>query len=156
MSLSQAGLQAVLSQSTEQCFLECLTISHPDMASDLLLVNDRQDLVRTAGTFSKAAFSIDGVRQDEEQLPALKITADNVDQRIITQVRSLAGSREKINVKYEVVLADTPNVVEYGPINFKVENISNNLMQIQLVCSFNRGFLNSAHPYLQFAPSNAG
>ena len=155
MALSQTALQAVLAQSTERVFLECLTISHADLAETLRLANDRVDLTRTAGTFIAFPFQVTGMRQSPDQLPQMRITVDNVDQRVITALRTLAGTRKDITMTYEVVLADTPDVLEYGPIDFRVDSVNVSPDSIALDLSFHSGFLNAAFPAGQFAPSNA-
>ena len=155
MPLSQAALQAVLAQSTGQVFLECLTISHADLATPLRLVNDRADLTRTAGTFTAFPFQVTAPAQSDDKPPQMRLTIDNVDQRIILALRSLAGTRTDISVSYDVVLADSPNTVEYGPVDFRVDNVNVSPASISLDLSFHTGFLNAAFPGLQFAPSNA-
>lgn len=155
MSLSQAALQAVLAQSTAEVFLECLTISHTDITT-LRLVNDRADLTRSAGTFVAFPFQVTGMRQSKDQLPQMRITVDNVDQRIIEALRGLAGTRDDITVSYEVVLADTPDTIEYGPVDFRVDGVNTSPASISLDLSFHTGFLNAAFPAGQFAPSNSG
>lgn len=154
--LSQTALQAVLSSSTEAVFLDCITIDHPDLGTPLRLVNDKKDLERTAGTFSKFNFEVRGVTQRKNQLPSMKIRLGNIDQRVIETIRPLAGTRDDITFTYEMVLHETPNTVEYGPIDFRVEQVSVTLQTIDFELSFHEGLLNAAFPFLQFAPSNAG
>lgn len=155
MALSQTALQAVLAQSTEQVFLECLTITHADLTTPLRFVNDLQDLARTAGTYTAFPFQVTGMRQSSDQLPQMRITIDNVDQRVVLALRSLSGSRTDISVAYDVVLAGAPNVVEYGPVDFRVDNVGISPAAVSLDLSFHSGFLNAAFPAGQFAPSNA-
>ena len=156
MSLSQAGLQAALAQSTDQCFLECLVFSHPAMTETMRLVNNTQNITRNSGEYFRANFEVIGMNQDEGQLPQMRIKVANIDQRLITEVRKLSGTRVDIECVYDVVLADTPDVIEYGPIQFRVDSVGNALQALDLNLSFRSGFLNAAFPHLQFAPSNRG
>lgn len=153
---SQAAIQAMLSKRTSVVFLECITVTHPDLSEPLLFVNDNQDLVRTAGTFKKHNFEVQGINQQEDQLPTMRIRICNVDQRVITAVRPLAGTRDDITFTYEVVLDSTPNVIEYGPIDFRVEDVAVTLTTLEFNLAFHSGLLDAAFPNLQFAPSNAG
>ena len=50
MTLSQAGLQAALSQDTDECFIECIKIEHSSITT-IKLVNDRQNLARGDGGY---------------------------------------------------------------------------------------------------------
>lgn len=155
MSLSQTALQAVLAQSIDKVFLELLEITHDDLAEPIRLVNDTQDLVRSAGTFAAFPFQVVGMRQSKDQLPQMRVTIDNVDQRVLLALRGVAGTREDIRMAYEVVLADSPDTVEYGPIDFRVDGASVSPTAIALDLSFHTGFLSRAFPAGQFAPSNA-
>lgn len=156
MPLSAAAQKALQSAQTDEVFLECLTITHPTMAEPLRLVNDRQDLARTAGTFQRFPFQITAPVNDEQRMPELRISIDNVDQRIVTAIRSLAGDPDEVTITYEVVLHSSPNTVEYGPIDFRLDGVQNAPQTLQLVCSFHRGFLNAGFPGRLIAPSNAG
>lgn len=144
----------MLAQSTSEVFLECLTITHTDITA-LRLVNDRVDLTRTTGVFTAFPFAVQGMRQSPDQLPQIRITVDNVDQRIITALRAIAGTRDDITVSYEVVLASSANTIEYGPVDFRVAGLNIAPASIALDLSFHSGFLNAAFPGGQFSPANA-
>lgn len=153
MSLSASGLQAALAGWTDQIFLECLTFEHASLDAPIRLVNDRVDLVRTAGTFIAFPFAFqDFIKGDEQQVVA-NITADNVDQRIITELR---GISTKPKVTYEAVLLDSPNTVEKGPMEFEVLGFQASLQTISLRISFALSFLSEAFPRDYFGPSNRG
>jgi hypothetical protein len=154
MPLSQSALQAVLSSATEKVFLECLTISHPDI-STIRLVNDTQDLSRTSGTFTRFPFSVSAATQVQDRPPSINITGDAVDQRIVQGLRELAGKRERAQITYEVVLADTPDTIEFGPVKFEFDSMTaDSATQVTVKASFLKGALNDAFPSGQFAPSN--
>jgi len=155
MALSQGALQAVLASATEKVFLECLTFTHSEI-SPVRIVNDSIDLARSEGNFMHFPFKVSASTQTNDRPPAINITADAVDQRIITSIRPLAGQREKVGIKYEVVLADTPDIVEFGPVNFILDSMStDSATQVTVRASFLKGALNDSFPHKQFAPSNA-
>lgn len=152
MSLSQEGLQSALAGSTDEVWLECITIEHPSIAT-MRLVNDRVDLVRSAGTFVAFPFSVRlHVRSDEMNAMA-EVVADNVDQRVILALRGLAHGA---TLKYEVVLASSPNVVEQGPFEFEIKGFSANVSTVSLSVSFAMDFLNESFPKDYYAPWNSG
>lgn len=155
MALSQGALQAVLSSATEKVFLECLTFQHSEI-STIRLVNDSVDLTRTAGTFLHFPFQITAATQSADRPPGINITADAVDQRLIQALRPLAGSRENAKITYEIVLSDTPDTVEFGPVTFELDSVNtDSVTKISVRASFLKGALNDAFPHKQFAPSNA-
>lgn len=154
MALSQGALQAVLASATAKTFLECLTIEHSEMDT-IQIVNDSVNLERESGTFVAFPFSVSAATQSQDRPPAIDITGDAVDQRIVVALRQLAGSRERATIRYEIVLADTPDLVEFGPVNFEFDGLSGNAVtQITIRASFLRGALNDAFPAKQFTPSN--
>jgi len=156
MALSQGALQAVLASATEKVFLECLTITHSEIDT-IRLVNDSVDLERSLDTFKRFPFQVSAATQSQDRPPAINITADAVDQRLVLALRSLAGKREVANIRYEVVLSETPDIVEFGPVDFGFDSVSgDSATKINVRASFLKGALNDAFPSRQFAPSNAG
>lgn len=152
MTLSATALQSALAGWTEEIWLECLTFDHPDLPDRIRLVNDKQNLVRSSGTFVAFPFVFqDFVRGDEQSVQAV-ITADNVDQRIVETLRGLSGVP---TVTYEAVLHSAPNTVIKGPMEFEVMGFQAALGTISLRISFALGFLNEAFPALYHAPWNA-
>lgn len=154
MPLSQTALQGVLAEATSEVFLECLTISHSQF-STLRLVNNTQEIVRAAGTYSPFPFSVSASSGSGDRPPALDITIDMVDQRVMQAVRATAGLREVMQITYDVILAGSPNTIEFGPAVFNYDGVSTDgLTQLTLRASYLKGALNDAFPALQFAPSN--
>lgn len=153
--LSADGLKAALSGWTEEVFLECLTFEHEDLSAPIRLVNDRQDLTRGANTFTAFPFSVQLHRRTDDSLAQAVINADGVDQRLVSALRSILEPRP--TVKYEVVLASSPTVVEQGPMDFEITGFSlPGPAMIQIQVSFALDFLNQAFPKDYFAPWNSG
>jgi len=154
MALSQSALQAILSSATEKVFLECLTISHPDI-STIRLVNDTQNLTRTSGEFLRFPFEVSAATQIQDRPPAIDIRGDAVDQTIVQGLRELAGKRQRAEITYEIVLSDSPNTIEFGPVKFEFDSMSaDSATRVTVRASFLKGALNDAFPAGQFAPSN--
>lgn len=151
--VSNNALQAALSGWTSEVFLECITINHASMGSPLRLVNDRQDLVRSAGTFTAFPFEVRLHAQADDRITEGELVADNTDRRIVQALRSLTGSRP--TVMYEVVLASSPNTVEVGPITYEALAFRATLADVTLTIAFAFSILNDAYPKDYFAPWNA-
>lgn len=156
MALSQDALQGILASSTDIVYLECLTIAHSKFIDGTLrLVNDRVDLVRTAGTFIAFPFSVTPPAQDSKQSPFLEITADMVDQRIIQAIRMVIGQRERAQISYEIVTHQHPNTVEWGPVDFQFDSATTDGVSIlKIKASFSLGLLEDAFPTKVFSPGN--
>lgn len=150
--IDQTTLQALLSPQTDEIILQCLTIEHASLGSPIRLVDDRQDLVRTEGTFIAFPFEFqDFVRGDDRAVEAV-ITADNVDQRIIDALRGVVG---RPTVTYEVVRRSAPNVVQRGPMQFEFMGFQASLGVVSIRITFDYASLNEAFPSAVFSPSNA-
>jgi hypothetical protein len=152
-NVSPNALKAMLAQETGEVFLVCLTITHPTLAAPYLLVNDYNSLTRTAGTFEPFAFGVTLPAEQEDQLPQVMLTIDNIDNKILKAIRSIPGERPKITL--ELVLASSPNTVEAGPFNFSILNINYDDGQIQGAVGFEDDLLNTAFPADTYTPSNS-
>jgi hypothetical protein len=157
MAISQDALQGMLASATSVVYLECITINHSTFEAPIRLVNDRQECVRTSGTFLPFPFLVTPPAQTNDRAPALDITADMVDQRIMLGLRPLVGHRERATITYEVITAQHPNTVEWGPIEFSLDSVSTDgVATIKLRASFSLGLLGDAFPKLLFTPGNRG
>ena len=131
-----------------------MTITHPDIDT-IRLVNDTQILIRNAGTFARFPFEVSAATQVQDRPPAIDIRGDAVDQRIVQGLRELAGKRQRAEIVYEVILADTPDSIEFGPVKFEFDSMSaDSATRVTVRASFLKGALNDAFPAGQFAPSN--
>lgn len=153
MTLSVDGLQAALAEWTEVIFLECLTFEHTDLSAPIRLVNNTEDLVRTAGTFTAFPLVATLYEQSDEAIGSAKITASNVDQRLIEELRAI--SEPKPEVTYELVTAAEPNTIEHGPIKFKILGFVADAASLSFTLSFSLDFLNEGFPKGLFSPGNS-
>lgn len=129
MSLSLAAIRAMYQSRTDEVFLECLTITHPDLAQPLYYVNDTVDLVRAAGTFTAWPFKFtDGSDTDSER-PVPKLQISNVDRAITQQLRSLNGYP---TITVELVRHSAPDTIEWGPYGYIVRNYQFDKQTLQL------------------------
>lgn len=150
--VSQTALQAVLAEETNKVFLACLKISHPDMATDIRVVHDKQDLTRSDGTYIAFPFKVNLPSDSEDNIPKVNITIGNVDQTIIKELRKLT---DPPTIRLEVVLASSPNTVEVGPFDFELKNISYDAFQITGELGYAEDFLNEPFPKDTFNPNTA-
>lgn len=154
--LSQDAMQALLAEQTDKVFLDCLTIEHASFGGEpIRLVNDRQDLTRSAGIYRAFPFQVEPYQDGDESMPEVKITADVVDRRIIQALRALPVD-DPPTITLETVLAHQPNTVEYGPLPMTVESVAaNSASVIELTVGFRRQFLTEPFPAGRMTPSRA-
>jgi hypothetical protein len=143
----------MLAQETGEVFLICLTISHASLAAPFLLVNDQVPLSRAAGDFQPFAFSIAMPNEQEDTLPQVTMTIDNVDTAILQQIRTLGGERPSVSM--EVVLASSPDTVEAGPFDFSILAIDYDAGSVKGTLGFEEDLLNTVFPSGTYTPTNS-
>lgn len=155
-NVSQRALQAMLAQETGEVFLICLTISHPTLAAPYYLVNDYNSLVRSVNsanvTFQPFAFDVSLPNEQDDQLPQVTVTIDNIDNEILQAIRTIPGQRPKVVM--EVVLA-SQGTVEAGPFDFSILSINYSDASIQGTIGFEDDLLNTAFPADTYTPTNS-
>lgn len=116
-STTTAFRQAINAQTTGECFLLLLELSHASLATPIRVVNNTQDIVSNGRTFIGFPFQITLPDDDEEQQPRIRLAIDNVDRTIVTALRALQGP---VDVAVEVVRAADPNTIEIRFEGFKL------------------------------------
>lgn len=150
MSLSPTALAAVLAQETDKVFLPLLSISHPDLAEPILVVNDGQNCVSNGGTYLAFPFTIDFPPADPDQAPQVRLVVDNVDQSIIVGIRQLSSAP---TISLSVVLSDTPDTIEAGPFNMTLRQAVYDSLTIEGTLNF-EDILNEPYPGDAYTPAN--
>lgn len=132
----------------------CLTFDHPTLSDPILVVNNTEDVVRSAGTFVAFPFTFRDYIRGDNDFPTGEITADNVDRTIMTALRGLPSPMP--TVTYECVLSGDVNTVVQGPMEFVVLGFSASLHTISLRIALDYSFLSDAFPKDIFTPGNRG
>lgn len=140
--ISATAMEALMAQQTDKVFLTTISISHPDLASDLHFVNDMVSFSFDGNTYLPAAFEFRLPNDTEDNVPQGQIVLDNTDQQIIQAVRGLKAAPE---ITINIVLADPPTR-ELGPIHFKLKEFSYNAETIRGALGYAEEFLNQAFP----------
>lgn len=156
-SISPTALRAMLAQETAEVFLICLTITHESFGAPYYLVNDFNPLIRTISSVSTAfqpfAFDVNLPNEQDDQLPQVTISIDNIDNEILRAIRTIGGTRPAI--KLEVVTASLPDTVEAGPFDFNILSINYSDASIQGTIGFQDDLLNTAFPADTYTPTNS-
>lgn len=156
MTLTAAAMKGVLSSATKINYLQLITITHSQIGA-LRFVGDKKDLVRVSGQWKAFPLSVSGPNQDENSAPTIDVTIDIVDRQILLALRQTVGGREKVELTYEVVTAQEPDVTQWGPLTFEIGSVTNDGMaraRISVATLF--GALNDAFPHQQFGPGSSG
>ncbi len=148
-TLSTIAREAMFAQETDRVFLILLTITHPELAVTIRVVNNPENIVSRGDTFLAAGFTIALPDETDQGQPRVQLQVDNVDRAMVAALRSITVAP---SVVLEVILASSPDTVEAGPFNFSLrsadytaETILGELMYEDL--------LNEAFPAGSFDPS---
>ena len=112
--ISGPAIRAVLSRETDKVFVPLLRISHPDITT-ILLCGDTTQIVRTDGTYLPFPFELILPPDSSGELPRASLRIDNVTKEVVKAIYTLTG---RPTVTFLLVLADSPETVEYGPAKF--------------------------------------
>lgn len=149
-TLSLPALQAILAAETDEVFLTCITVAHDDLAAPLRFVDDRAEVVRTAGTFLPFPFTITLPTDAEDELPQVRLAVDNVERELVVAVRTLTSAP---TVLVEIVTATDPDTVELA-CDFTVLEVETDATEMVFTLGY-EDVLNQAFPALTFSPSTA-
>ncbi|MCL2181024.1 MAG: DUF1833 domain-containing protein [Treponema sp.] len=128
MRLSPAATEAVLAPETEKVFLHLLTIE-VDGGAVLRFADNNQHVISRGETFTAAAFGIVLPEQTDNAPRPCRLAIDNTDLSIYQEIKKAV--HKEITVTVCVIMADTPDVYERGPLKYKLRNVRANKETIE-------------------------
>lgn len=153
-NISATAMRELFAQETDEVVLMCLTFTHPSFVEPYRLVTNTEPIQRAIGEYMPFAFALNLPPEQDDQVPQLQITIDNVDNSILKGIRNLPPG-ERVNVAMEVILASAPDDPEIGPIDFKILTIDFDQSQITGTLGLDDDFLNTTFPADQYTPINS-
>lgn len=118
--LSPEAASAVLAQETEKVFLHLLTI---ETSSGVILrfVDNNQNIFSKGNEFFAAGFTLILPEQTNDAPRPCRLAIDNTDLAIFGAIKQAAG--DDISITVCVIMADTPDIYERGPLKYKLRNV---------------------------------
>jgi hypothetical protein len=118
--LSDEATAAVLSPETEKVFLHLLTI---ETSSGVILrfVDNNQNIFSKGNEFFAAGFTLILPEQTNDAPRPCRLAIDNTDLAIFQTIKQAVG--EEIKVTVCVIMSDTPDIYERGPLKYKLRNV---------------------------------
>lgn len=150
--VSPTALRAMLAQETDEVFLPCLTITHPDLTAPIRLVYNTEILHRAAGDYMPFPFHINLPTQSDEEVGTVNLTVDNTDLEVNQQIRALVGQP---TVTMEVVLASSPDTVEAGPFEMRLQSVTGDANTLQGTLGQENDIFAQLVPGQQYLPTNS-
>ena len=146
--LSLAALQAMLAQSTDVVLVSLLEVNHASLSSPIRLVNNTEDIVSGGNTYTAAAFQATLPPDADKRNPTAQIVVSNVDQAMITALRTVTSAP---TFTLSVVNAATPDTAEYGPLEMDLRDYEVSAQTIRMNLS-QTDLTQEGFPYLKFDP----
>ena len=128
---------------TEQIWLVLLTLTHPDLEGPLRLVRDNVDIRSGGNLFNAFAFDIELPTDEEGKVPRGKLRIDNVDKQIVDAVIAIGSN--PINVLTQVILKETPDIIEFENGSLKLRSVTCNEDTVEGTLT-GEGFLKEPYP----------
>jgi hypothetical protein len=129
MPLSTTAKAAMLSQNSGEALLYLLVIASNDLGGDTIRLcsNPWEDVVSGGVTYSKFFFDVVLMGQNDETVPEVVLSVDNVDRAMVNFIRTQATPP---TVTLSAVLASTPNVLEMGPLVMTLRDVGWNSLTV--------------------------
>jgi len=146
-TLSTPADESLMDETTDEVWLTLLTISHPSLASPIRVVHNNEPIpsrgsepitsrdnepitsrsnkpiTSRGNTFHAYAFQLIMPGQGGDGPGEAQLAIDNTDRVIVETIRSITDAPD---VLVEVVLADTPDVVEIALPPLKLRDVTYN------------------------------
>lgn len=150
-AVSLPALRAMMAQETDEVFIACLKIEHPDIATIRLAYNT-EPVVRVDGTYMPYPFQVNLPDQVENQIPQVTVTVDNTDLAVNDAIRTLTGTPK---VTFDVVLASSPDSVEAGPFVADLQFATADAQTIQGTLGYEMDIFRQRVPGQSYTPANS-
>lgn len=150
-TLSTAAVRAVISRETDQVFLALVKLEHPSISTVRIVANSEQ-VVRADGTYLPFPFEFVLPDDMEAEIPRASIKFDNVSREILAAIRELEG---KPKCTFMLVLADSPDTVEYGPAEFELSAAGWDVLSVTASLAYQEEIWNQQVPGQTYTPSNS-
>lgn len=148
--VSAAARAALYAGQTGEVFVVLLDVEHPSFVAALRVCSDNRPTVSGGNTYEPFPFDITLPDENEEAPPRVTLRIDNVDRRVVSEIRRIVGAPARVIVR--VVLASSPDTVEAGPFEFTLRDVSYDAQAVEGTLMF-EDILNEPFPSDTFTPS---
>jgi hypothetical protein len=118
--VSPGAAEAALAPETEKVFLHLLTIE-VEGGAVLRFVDNNQNITSRGNEFYAAAFTVTLPEQAGDAPRPCRLAVDNTDLAVFQAIKQAAG--RDVTATACVVMADTPDVYERGPLKYRLRNV---------------------------------
>lgn len=122
-TLSTPALNSLMDEATHEVWLVLLTISHASLAAPIRVVHNNENITSRGNEFTAYAFQFIMPGQGGDGPGEAQLSIDNTDRVIVETIRLITDAPD---VLVEVILADTPDVVEISLPPLKLRDVTYN------------------------------
>lgn len=148
--LSTELISQLYGQVADDPFLTLFTFSHDGFDSDILLVNNSEDVVSNGKTYLSFPVKVTLPMDDNETAREVSITMSNVGLELIGEFRKVTT---RIDCKLDMVLFSAPDTIQYTLEDLKLSNIQYNVQTITAKLVLD-DFLGSGLTSEKYTPTN--
>lgn len=124
--ISKSAKTEIVKPESSAVFLHLLKVEAQGYET-LYFVDNTQSVVSSGQTYVPAAFKVVLPSQTEDgSVQPCQLVVDNVDQIISATIKKANAAQKKIYATISVVMAQTPDVIERGPLRFVLRNVTIN------------------------------
>lgn len=148
-SVSSPAMQSLMAARTAKVWLHLLTIMDSELNVIKRMVDNTTNITSRGNVFERFAFKPQIPAESEGSMPKVEIMIDNVGQELTATIETLVAPPV---IYLEVILADTPDVIERGPFKFKLRSVSYNRLTIRSELTYEE-LTAEPYPYKRFTPT---
>lgn len=126
--------RTINSTGAKESPLLLLEITHPDLATPLRVVNDLQDLVSNANTYTALPFRARLPDDLEQGLPRAELSVDNIGKELVQWLEA-SGGGQGASCRMMQVMRSAPNVIEFE-ITLDLTDLHMNATEVTGVLGF--------------------
>lgn len=149
-SVSSAAMASLQAARTRKVWLHLLTIMDYELNVLKRMVDNTESVTSRGNVYERFAFRPQLPSEVDGQMPKIELVIDNVGQQLTAAIETMS---QPPVILLEVILADTPDVIERGPFRFKLRSVSYNALTIRSELSYEE-LTAEPYPYRRFTPTD--
>ncbi len=146
-SLTATFISTLMAERTSEIYHTLIVLSGAGIATKRY-VDNYEDVDSGGNTYTAAAFQGRLPNDVEDQIPDVNIVFDNVDRTLMVDMRSATGPPQ---VEINIALQSDPDVIEIGPLEFKVRAVDYNKLTVSGTLQY-EDILNETVPDHRYTP----
>jgi hypothetical protein len=144
-SISDAMKEAIFAGSTGESWCALVTITHDDLPAPIRITDGPVDdfgdglwgVTSNGDDFYFIPFELTLPTEDEERLPTVRLSIDNITREILSAIRDTSVTSAP-DVVIQTVMASAPDDVQQELGGLKIRNVRANAKTVDLDLSFER------------------